>query len=364
MLCAVSLGQGHVLLEDGHADGDEDPSTVVVFPPPHVSNTNSGSFSPPPTIKPLSISEHSYATTVAVSSDSDYEEEGEEVVELGGEWCPSKVEKTAALWQLSTKERVELEQLGRRLRDIGDYHKNKPADVVRFLRARPGDVDAAELMFRAMVDWRKENNVDSILDSYQPPEELVDYFPAAILRGLDKEGDPVFLSRDGVVDAVGLLDTFGRDELMRHAIWMREMIGKGSWMQEYEAKQGRPVTRIVVIDDVGGLNPWTYIRNRPFLALYGEIMRLDQDYYPESAKKLIILRVPSVFHVIWKVIRGLFDDGVVEKMVFIGSRNFEKNLSKYVDLEILPDCIVGIGKGTAVEGMSSNFKGGPLSGMK
>jgi len=356
VLCAVSLGQGHFLLKDGHEDGDED---IVVFPPPHV-----GSFSPPPSIiKPLSISEHSYASTVAVSSDDDYEEEGD-VVELDGEWCPSKVEKTAALWQLSTKERVELEQLGRRLRDIGEYHKNKPADVVRFLRARPGDVDAAEIMFRAMVDWRKENNVDSILDSYHPPKKLVDYFPAAILRGLDKEGDPVFLSRDGVVDGVALLDTFGRDELIRHAIWMREMIGKGSWIQEYEAKQGRPVTRIVVIDDVGGLNPWRYIRNRPFLALYGEILRLDQDFYPESAKKLIILRVPSVFHVIWKVIRGMFDDGVVEKMVFLGSRNFEKKLSEYVDLEILPDCIVGIGKGTAIEGMSSNFKGGPLSGMK
>lgn len=353
---AVSLGRGCLVLGSSNEEG-EHKHEVHVFPHGVVCGFGPESlqqFAEPN--KEISTSEHSAST----APPSDSEEDCCSDAELDGEWCPSSVDKTVWLWELSAKERAELEQLGRRLRDI-EYHKNKPADVVRFLRARPGDVESAETMFRNMVAWRIANKVDSILETNQPPKELREYYPGAILQGLDKDGDPVFLCRDGATDGAGMLDRFGHDALIRHAIWMREMIGKGSWIQEYEANQGRPVKRMTIVNDISGLNLFQYVANRPLLSTYGHILRLDQDYYPESAKKLIILRVPSLFNAIWKIIGGFLDEGVVEKMVFAGNREYQKVLSKYLDLEILPDCVVpGIGKGRAIKGMPSNFNGGPL----
>ena len=216
-------------------------------------------------------------------------------------------------------------------------------------------------MFRNMVAWRIENKVDSILQDYHPPVELLKYFPGAILQGLDKEGDPVFLSRTGVTDSAGMLHRFGRREMIQHAIWTREMICTGAWIQKYEQEQRRPVKRIVVIEDVHGLPLLQSASNRPLLSMFGEVMQLDQCNYPETAKHLIIIRAPALFRVVWNIVQHFFDPGVRQKMVFCGSSNCNQVLSKYVDLAILPDCVVpGKGKGKAADGMPSNFEGGLL----
>lgn len=275
-------------------------------------------------------------------------------------WSDECVARTAALWELSDVEYSKLVDLGRRLQDL-DYHKNIPAEVVRFMKARPSGADAAEAMFRQMVAWRIKNRVDSILQDYHPPRELLEYHPGAILQGLDKEGDPVFLSRTGVTDSAGMLHRFGKHEMIQHAIWLREMICTGVWIQKYEQEHRRPVKRIVIIEDVHGLPLLQSASNRPLLSMYGEVINLDQCNYPETAKHLIIIRAPALFRVIWNIVQHFFDPGVRQKMVFCGSNNYTQVLSKYLDPSILPDCVVpGRGKGKAVDGMPSNFEGGLL----
>jgi hypothetical protein len=233
--------------------------------------------------------------------------------------------------------------------------------VVRFLRARPGKVDAAESMFRAMIAWRIENQVDSILQGdYQPDQKMLDYYPGAIMQGLDKEGDPVYVGRIGVTDGAGILKQYGRDEMIRHAIWMRELVSTGEWIATYEQEQARPVRRMTLIEDLEGLSIMSMMNNRALLSVYGEIMRLDQDNYPETAKKLIIIRAPTLFRMVWAIFKHFFDAGVVQKMVFCGSSDYEKVLEKYVDLSIMPDAVVAQGQGKATEGMPSKFEGGRL----
>jgi CRAL/TRIO domain len=103
------------------------------------------------------------------------------------------------------------------------------------------------------------------------------------------------------------------------------------------------------------------VANGPLISLYGEVMRLDQDNFPEAGKKLLVIRAPSLFKVIWNVVKHFFDPGVRSKMVFCGLNDFREVLSEYVDLEILPDCVVpGIGVGKPILGMPPRFEGGPI----
>ena len=187
-------------------------------------------------------------------------------------WSDENVAFVARLWELTDEETRDLKELGRRLLQtkkntssdsknggnidddnddddndsdswefVARHTKTKdPLQVVRFLRARPGNVDAAEIMFRNMIAWRRRNNVDSILENYTPPAEIVQHFPGAILQGLDKDGDPIFLSRTGVTDGAGLVQKYGRDEMIRHAIWLRELVARGEWIQECEEQQQQP----------------------------------------------------------------------------------------------------------------------------
>ena len=276
-------------------------------------------------------------------------------------WSGESVKETADLWGLSNTFRNDLMQLGHHLQDLGKNTKNNPADAVRFLIANNGNVSKAEKGFREMILWRKQNNVDNILHSYNPPEKLVNHYPGAVLRGVDHAGDPIFLSRLGVTDAAGMLKQFGRSEMINHAIWLRELLCTGKWMQEYQRVHNKPVKQALVIEDVHEIQLLQIVCNRPLLSVYAEIMRLDQDNYPEVAKKIIILRAPVLFHIVWNVVQHFFDANVRAKMIFTTQSNYVEVLSQYMDVSILPPCVIpSVGKGGALDGMPSNFEGGRL----
>ena len=282
-------------------------------------------------------------------------------------WNETSVESVAKLWDLSAKEREALIGLGTKLsREYDNHRKTKPSEIVRFSRARPNDVKGAEDMFRNMMEWRQEHHVDTILQDYTPPPELFQKYPGAVLQGVDRDGDPIYVGRVGVTDGVGMLRKYGHDEIIKHAIWVREMVSTGSWIQDYE-NQGvneapRTIKRITIIEDCHGISLSTHL-NRQLLNAYSDVMRLDQDNYPETAKRLLIIRTPVIFRLVWSIIKHFFDKGVVDKMIFVGSSDYQEVLSQYVDLGVLPDEIVpGIGKGAAIPGMPPNFGGGPIEG--
>ena len=89
------------------------------------------------------------------------------------------VEEISELWELTADEEAKLLDLQQRVKDV-DHPKNQLRELVRFLRARPKNVEAAESMFRKMVAWRKEHMIDNLLSTYQPPEDFVRCYPGAI----------------------------------------------------------------------------------------------------------------------------------------------------------------------------------------
>ena len=263
---------------------------------------------------------------------------------------------TDQYWELTAQEQFEFKQLQSLLSDVV-YWKNKPEVVVRYLRARRGNVDDAAQMFRNMVKWRLNNNVDSVLESYNPPSILREYFPGAILQGRDYQGDPIFVARSGSTDLAALIKRYGREEMVQHAIWLRESLTNGPWLEEYEREQGRPVRTVTLVEDLHGLSRKHL--SRKVLSIIGEILTLDQANYCELAKKIIIIRAPTIFTWAWALAKPFFDPGVVEKMVFCGVNDYRRVLSEFMELEVLPSCIVPEGKGGVAISMPPRLEGGP-----
>jgi len=48
--------------------------------------------------------------------------------------------------------------------------RSSDKELLRWLRARGLNLTEAEKMFRKSMKWRKDNNVDHILEVYTPPE--------------------------------------------------------------------------------------------------------------------------------------------------------------------------------------------------
>ena len=170
-----------------------------------------------------------------------------------------------------------------RMQDI-EHPMNCAKDVARFLIARSGNVDAAEAMFRKSMAWREKVGADTILQ-HPPPQPIIDNVPGALMEGCDKDGDPIFIERFISADAFGILNHYGKDALMHHAIWLREFVAKGQWIQDYERKHEKSPGRITVIVDLEGLSRRHAHRN--VIQAFGEVARLDQDNYPEGAKRYV-----------------------------------------------------------------------------
>lgn len=168
------------------------------------------------------------------------------------QWSEEDFHKVIRVWDLSPVEITKMRALEDQLSDITHW-KNNPFEVVRFLKGPQGH-KAAESLIRKMIDWRIQNNIDSIMEDYTPPAVLLDYYPSAILHGLDHDGDPIYLERAGATDASSLLKRFGHDGLIKHIVWLRELCGRGEWIQEHEARMGRPITQVTIVYDLAGLN--------------------------------------------------------------------------------------------------------------
>lgn len=56
--------------------------------------------------------------------------------------------------------------------------------------------------YRNMIAWRLDVGADTILQNFEPPQFLQDYYPARTLQNTDKEGDPVLCEKMGKVRAL------------------------------------------------------------------------------------------------------------------------------------------------------------------
>ena len=106
------------------------------------------------------------------------------------------------------------------------------------------------------------------------------------------------------MDGHGLLTRFGRERLMKHIIWSRELASRGRWIEEYEKKMGRPPTRLTIIYDLQGLSA-RHMKPGvlPFLV---ESLRVTQQRYNGLAKVSLKKYITVVCNIATKVLTIAF----------------------------------------------------------
>jgi len=201
----------------------------------------------------------SKSTTNSKCSDSTHQQQQQHHLQPllnrdGDPWSDARVYATAHLWNLSEAKTADLLDMRERLQDVDHPRINRPEVVVKFMRpTKPaGQNDYCEKKIRKTLQWRKENGIDDLLDptKYMPQKEFMEgFYPGAVLQGCDREGDPVFLMRPGVGNSLGLMQEFGVEESRKCLRWLREQVEFGPWREEFEREHGRPIKRLLHIED-------------------------------------------------------------------------------------------------------------------
>ncbi|KAF2974965.1 hypothetical protein EK904_007152, partial [Melospiza melodia maxima] len=212
---------------------------------------------------------------------------------------------------------------------LQETHKGKiPKDehILRFLRARDFNIDKAREILCQSLTWRKQHQVDYILDTWNPPQVLQDYY-AGGWHHHDKDGRPLYVLRLGQMDTKGLVLSINEEGLRR--------------CEENTKVFGRPISSWTCLVDLEGLNMrhlW-----RPGVKALLRIIEVVEANYPETLGRLLILRAPRVFPVLWTLVSPFIDDNTRKKFLIYAGNDYQGpgGLLDYIDKEIIPDFLGG-----------------------
>jgi len=173
---------------------------------------------------------------------------------------------------------------------VPDYMKT---DVyhLRLLKATKLDVNSAVEMVKQNSKWRKQNNVDEILN-----EDLSEYFPdfPFKLEGVDKEGRPIYQCY------------FGKWKLRKYALSgdpkLRNVPGMvliytveaaEQRLYEVQKSRGENISSIYVLNDVDGFSFHEHVCTQ-CLAMTVDSIRTGL-HYPSFLKKHVSINAPRIF---------------------------------------------------------------------
>lgn len=169
--------------------------------------------------------------------------------------------------------------------------------ILRFLRARDYNVEKGYGMLVESMKWRRENEIDRLLEVYKMPAVLVKHFPGG-WHHYDNDGRPLYVLRLGHMDVKGLLKSVGEDGLLRLTLNICE---EGLRLMKESTKElEKPISNWCLLVDLEGLSMrhlW-----RPGVKALLRIIETVERNYPETMGRVLIVRAPRVFPILWTLI--------------------------------------------------------------
>ncbi|XP_019881886.1 SEC14-like protein 2 [Aethina tumida] len=200
--------------------------------------------------------------------------------------------------------------------------------LLRWLRARSWNPEAAEKMLRQSMKWRLQWEVDGALKTWTPPEAVELYHPSGTC-GTDREGAPVIVVPFAGLDIVGLLHSVARQDLIRTTIKILE--------ENLQIAQETGARQVVVVFDMDGFNLRQYAW-RPAAEVVISLIQMYEANYPEILKACYIVNAPRVFAIAFNIVKKFLNEYTIGKIQIFKSepKKWKKVLVENIGAENLP----------------------------
>ncbi|KAG4382138.1 hypothetical protein GLYMA_14G012600v4 [Glycine max] len=190
-------------------------------------------------------------------------------------------------------------------------HRGYPTEtLVRFLKARDGNVVKAHKMLIDCLQWRVENEIDNVLSKPIPPDLY------RRLRDSQLVGMSGFSKEDKYYVQSHIQMNEYRDRVM---------------LPTATKNHGRHIDTCVKVLDMTGLK----LSALSQLKLLTAISTIDDLNYPEKTDAYYIVNVPYVFSACWKVVKPLLQERTRRKVHVLKGCGMEE-LLKVMDYASLP----------------------------
>jgi len=206
--------------------------------------------------------------------------------------------------------------------------------MLRFLRARKFNVEAAKKMFVDCEAWRKQfgGGVDELVKTFKYTEkpEMFKYYPQYYHK-TDKDGRPVYIEELGKIDLRAMHEISTDQRMLQNLVVEYEKLAIER-LPACSRKAGYLLETCCTIMDAKGVGVTSIPSVYGFI---GQASAISQNYYPERLGKLYVINAPWGFSSVFSVIKRFLDPVTVAKIHVLGS-GYETELLKQVPPENLP----------------------------
>jgi len=206
--------------------------------------------------------------------------------------------------------------------------------LVKWLRARGMDVGKAEEMLKKSLEWRKENGIDTILETLKVSEHFLKAAPFAYL-GIDPEtGCPLFLYVMGRADMRAHVEELGIEAMLQYNAYFMEYIHKVIF-KECSEKAGRPITQFIELMDLEGYNYYQLASSQTREMMTRMQVMFDSNY-PEVVRHASMINAPKIFSVIFNLLKPFIAKATLDKVSIYGPNNWQAEVKERFPMELIP----------------------------
>lgn len=246
-----------------------------------------------------------------------------------------------------------------------------PLTLLRFYLARSRDIEAAAAMYQATTSWRAAFPILGVMTDYGAGAEYAkdgcratdlsewEYAPRprtpaahlasrfaffGRLRGVvAPDGAPVLLWRVGLADYPGFVREGLVEILIQAFVVHLEDALQSARAASLRAK--RLVHARLIIDAMGFTTS-----NLVYLNVVRRVLVLSQEYYPEVAASITVIRAPAAFAYLYTGLQMIMNQAMRRKISILGE-DFEHGLRRHSGLHVaaLPAFLWGNATGDEVD---------------
>ncbi|KAL7635635.1 UNVERIFIED_CONTAM: hypothetical protein RMT77_013452 [Armadillidium vulgare] len=233
--------------------------------------------------------------------------------------------------KINQKEEEILKEFRERIGDKVPLHLNSDFELSKWLIARNFNINKAETMLLKHLEWRKEYNIDNILE-WTPPEVLRKYCPGG-LAGYDKDGAPVVIIPIGSMDVRGVKASSSNEDILKYIF---QIVEKSLDLMRRKSRDlEQPIGKEIFIFDLNhfSLRDFTWT---PAINLVLKLVQMYEANYPEILKHAFAINAPKVFSVLFSIIKPFIQTNTMKRIKIFGKNEWKEVLLKEIDADQLP----------------------------
>jgi hypothetical protein len=207
---------------------------------------------------------------------------------------------------------------------------------------------------KQIIRWRKEKNIDTVLDGEVPNEEESMTAWPSFVYGQDYQGHVINCERIADINIETLVKADLQDVLLSRAksAEMMDMI-KADISEDIGCVR---IKQIFILDLTG------LVMSKHFSSKAREVMKpvfaQNDTMYPECLRTLYIVNSPFIFRTVWSIVKLWLDPMTVKKIVIVGGQSQYLPMFKKAGIPVnqLPEWCGGSHKGIGVYELCKEYR--------